>query len=129
MRMTFESVNDLCILHLAGRFVTGSDSDYRRARNALENKGFRSVVVDCRELPCLDSTGISFVVGLYKMFADQRGQFLMVDINSRVKEVLKITHLDKFIPAFEGLPQALAVLEPVARAAGSETLRAMPVSA
>ena len=89
--------DDFCILRLSGRFVTGSDSDYLRIRECLEGKGYRNVVADCREVPYLDSTGISFMVGLYKALRDSGGYFALAKVNRRIREVLEITGLSGII--------------------------------
>lgn len=101
MRIDFDLHADTCILRLKGRFVTGSEAEYLSARDNLERLAFRTLLVDCREVPYLDSTGISFVVGLLKTVAESGGQFGLLAPNGRVREVLKICHLDKLVPIIE----------------------------
>lgn len=128
MRITFETRNGLCIMHFEGRFVTGSDTDYRRTKKELESRGFRKVVADCRQLPYLDSTGLTFMVGLHKMLRDAEGFFVLADINHRVREVLRITRLDMFLPVFESVPDAIDTLES-RRGATSDALRPLLLTA
>ena len=110
MRIEIDIKGDVCILRLKGRFVTGSNAEYERARAALQATGCRKVIVDCREAAYLDSTGIAFVVQIYKSVKDSGGEFLLVNINSRVREVLELTTLDEIIPLFDDEQAALAAL-------------------
>jgi anti-anti-sigma factor len=111
MRIEFTVQNDLCILRLKGRFVTGSDVDYLRTRDALQNQGLRKVVADCREVPYIDSTGLTFVVGLYAAMKKSTGNFVLANANRRVRDVLGIAGLDGVIPIFENEQAAIAALK------------------
>ena len=110
IRIMLENTADLWVMHLAGRFVTGSDEEYRRTKKEVEEKGIRVVVADCRELPYVDSTGLSFMIGMYKTLRNSRGLLVLANANRRVKEVLRITHLDGFLPVFETVEDALEAL-------------------
>jgi anti-sigma B factor antagonist len=110
MRIEIEVKEDVCILRLQGRFVTGSNAEYERARAALEATGCRKVIIDCREASYLDSTGIGFVVQIYKRVKNSGGQFVLANMNRRVREVLELTTLDKIIPLFDEEQAALASL-------------------
>jgi stage II sporulation protein AA (anti-sigma F factor antagonist) len=95
MRMEFEVHGDSCVVHLKGRFTIGTELEYLRARDELRIRGVREVLIDCRELEYLDSTGLSFVVELYKMLD---GRLALADANSRILEVLCLTGLAGIIP-------------------------------
>lgn len=114
MRIEFELQTDLCILHLKGRFVTGSDADLLRAREALQSIRSRKVVADCRDVPYIDSTGVSFLVALYKDLMNAGGGFALMNVNHRVREVLGITRLDGIIPVFESEAAAISGVRPAA---------------
>lgn len=116
MRMEFEFSEDLCIVRLAGRFVTGSDAEILRAKKTLNSAGLRDVVADCRELPYLDSTGLSFLVGLHTTLSNSGRRLALAGVNSRVREVLGITRLDAIIPVYEDTSAALAALRGKGRA-------------
>ena len=111
MLIQFETVNDVCILRLKGRFATGSDTDYLRTRDALQSQGLRKVVADCREVPYIDSTGLTFVVGLYAAMKKSTGNFVLANANRRVRDVLGIAGLDSIIPVFENEHAAIAALK------------------
>ncbi len=97
----------LCILRLKGRFNTGSNADYLRTLDELQRIGAQAVVLDCSELECLDSTGLTFVVGLYTTFESFGGWFALANVNPRVREVLRITHLERILPVFSSVGEAV----------------------
>jgi anti-anti-sigma factor len=110
MRIDFEDKNDMCILHLEGRFVSGSDAEFLRTREDLNKAGYRKVLVDCHGVTYMDSTALNFVVGLYTSMMNGGGRFGLMNLNARVREVLRITHLDEIIPIFEDEQAAMASL-------------------
>jgi anti-anti-sigma factor len=110
MRIDLENKGELCVVHLKGRFVTGSKADYLQTRDALRQGGYRKVIVDCREAPYLDSTGIAFVVELYKCLSDSGGHFVLASVNSRVRDVLELMRLDEIIPVYDDEQTAIAAL-------------------
>jgi anti-anti-sigma factor len=105
-----EQRQDLCILRLRGRFLTGSNADYAHVRSRLGAAACRNVVVDCRAAPYLDSTGIAFVVGLYNLLSRFGGHVALANVSPRIREVLDITKLDGIIPAFDDEQTALAAV-------------------
>jgi anti-sigma B factor antagonist len=100
----------LCIVHLKGRFQTGSNADYLRTVGELERIGTRTVVLDCSELEWLDSTGLAFVVGLYNRFAASAGRFALVNTNPRIREILKVTRLERILPVYDSVNEAAGAL-------------------
>jgi anti-anti-sigma factor len=110
MHIDFLIEGDIAILQLEGRFSTGSDAEFLRAKEGLAESGKRLVVVDCRQVPYLDSTALNFLVGLYTAAKDAGGRFALCGLNTRMSEVLRITHLDEILPIYATRESALAAL-------------------
>lgn len=110
MQIEFLTEGEVTIIRLEGRFVAGSDADYLRTRETLSNSAARKVVVDCGEVPYVDSTALNFVVGLYTSVADAGGKLVLCGVNSRIGEVLRITHLDEIIPVYRDRETAMAAV-------------------
>jgi anti-sigma B factor antagonist len=100
MRIEFLVEGEVSIVRLEGRFVTGSDAEYLRARETLSKSGKKRVVVDCHDVPYLDSTALNFIVGLYTGVTNAGGKLAVCGVNPRMSEVLRITHLDEIIPVY-----------------------------
>ena len=111
MRIEFEIKDEFCVLRLRGRFATGSNAEYLQTRDELHKTGCRKVIVDCREASYLDSTGIAFVVELYKNLKNAGGHFVLAAVNRRIRDVLELMQLDEIIPIFDDEQAALAALD------------------
>jgi anti-sigma B factor antagonist len=106
MRLESQIHDGVCILRLQGRFVTGSDAALVSARNSLEEAGIAKAVIDLRDVPYIDSTGLAFVVELHKSLASRGGQLFLADANPRVREVLEITRIGEIVPLFADVEDA-----------------------
>jgi anti-anti-sigma factor len=110
MRWETEIRDGVGVLHLHGRFVTGSDAELCAAEEHLKKNGISRVVIDFSAVPYIDSTGLAFVVELHKTLAAQGGQLFLANANDRVKEVLRMTRIDGVIPTFADAEDAEAAL-------------------
>jgi anti-sigma B factor antagonist len=113
MLVDYHFQDDVCILRLRGRFQTGLDVDYLRAKtDELKATGYRKVLADFSDVPYIDSTGIGFVVSLYTSFVNSsQGQFVIAAAPARVREILDLTKLSSIIPIFDNEQSALAALK------------------
>jgi anti-anti-sigma factor len=107
MQIEFLPVGDATVVRLEGRFVAGSDTEYLRTKEVLGKSASKKVVVDCREVPYLDSTALNFIVGLYTTVINGGGSLVVCGVNPRMTEVLRITHLDEIIPVYADRGTAL----------------------
>lgn len=110
MRLESQIRDGVVILRLAGRFVTGSDAEFLSARNCLQKAGIVKAVVDLGAVPYIDSTGLAFVVELYKALQSRGGQLFLASANPRVREVLELTRIAGIVPLFDEAEDAEAAL-------------------
>jgi len=119
MLIDFDYKDDVCILRPRGRFATGVDASYLRAKTDEIKKGGRSkVLADFSDVPYVDSTGIGFLVGVYTtVTGSMGGRFVITSPNHRVREVLDLTRLSSVIPIADDEAAGLKFLreEPAAR--------------
>jgi anti-sigma B factor antagonist len=117
MRLESNIRDGVCILRLKGRFVTGSNAEVASARKQLQVNDIANAIVDLGEVPYIDSTGLAFLVELYKIMQDRGGQLVLAGANARVLEVLTLTRIGELIPVFDDQKSAIASLrEPQALA-------------
>ena len=112
MLIEFEYQGDICIFRLNGRFATGVDAAYLRSKaDEIRNSGCRKVLADFSLVPYIDSTGVSFLVGIYvSIVKDSGGRFVLASVNRRVREVLDLTRISTVIPIFNDRDSGLAAL-------------------
>jgi anti-anti-sigma factor len=110
MRLESEIRDGVFILRLKGRFVTGSNAEVASARSQLQATGIANAIVDLGEVPYIDSTGLAFLVDLYKILQVRGGQLILAGANARALEVLALTRIGELIPAFDDQESAIAAL-------------------
>jgi len=103
--------DDVCVLRVEGRFVTGADPDYLSARtDELKRLNRGKVLLDLREMPYIGSTGIGFIVGIFTSVTMNAGHFVMVGLQPRVHDVFRLTRLSTIIPSAPDMQTGLATL-------------------
>jgi len=103
-----EKRDDVCLLRFQGNFHTGEDLDYLRAKmEEIKTVNCPKVLADFQDVPCVGSTGLSFLVELYRASG---GRFVLVKTQRRVREVLDITHLSTVFPLATDIESGLAAL-------------------
>jgi len=70
--------------------------------------GRGTLVVDMSHTQFCDTAGIHVVVGAYKRARAEGGQVLLIIGGAAVHRIVSITGLDRVIPTFQSLEQALA---------------------
>ena len=103
-----EKRGDVCFLRFQGDFQTGEDPDYLHARmEEIEALHCAKVLADFQGVRSVGSTGLSFLVGLYRTSG---GHFVLAGIEPRVREALEITRLSTVIHLADDVEQGLAAL-------------------
>jgi anti-anti-sigma factor len=123
MVIELEHQDDVCILRLKGRLVTGADPEYLRAKaTEIKSQNCKKVLADLRELLAIGSTGLGFLVGIFtSVTRNPGGRFVMVGASRRVRQILDLTRLSTVIPLVADMPSGLAALQgegPAAQRAG-----------
>ena len=121
MLIEIERENDICILRLSGRFATGDDHEYLRAKSdEIRALNCPKVLMDLRQVVSMGSTAIGFVVGIYSsVLKNPGGHFVMVGAAPRVREVFDLTRLSSVIPSASDVPTGLAILRQGSAAIGT----------
>jgi anti-anti-sigma factor len=112
MIIEIQRQDDVCVLRLQGRFVTGTDPEYLQSKAAeIKSCGCSKVLVDFREVSAIGSTGIGFVVGIYTSITkNANGRFVLVGPSPRVCQVLDLMRLSAVIPLAADITSGEAAL-------------------
>jgi anti-sigma B factor antagonist len=103
----------MCILRLHGRFATGQDSAYLRGRSEdIKKSGASKVLADFSQVDYIDSTGMGFLIGIYtSVIKLPGGQFVLCNLNRRVREVLELTRLANVMAIYANEEAAMRALQ------------------
>ena len=112
MLVEFDNRGDICVLRLHGRFATGRDSAYLRGKTEeLKSSGASKILADFSQVDYIDSTGIGFLIGIYtSVMKNSTGQFVLANLNRRVREVLELTRLANVMTIYPSEQAALEAL-------------------
>ena len=112
MRIEFDFKDqDVAIMRLQGRFVTGVDIAYLKSKTEeLKATGRHRIIVDFSEVPYIDSTGLAFIVSAYTTFSKDGGKLVLARPSARVREVLQLTRLAGIIPCEDDEAKALVAV-------------------
>jgi len=113
MLVELESLGDVCVLRLHGRFATGQDSAYLRGRTEeIKSSGTSKVLADFSEVDYIDSTGMGFLIGIYtSVVRIPNGRFVLCNLNRRVREVLELTRLANVMTIYANEEAAMRALQ------------------
>jgi anti-anti-sigma factor len=110
MFVELEHQDDVCVVRIKGRIVPGSDSEYLRLKEYQIIQNCGKVLVDLHEVRSMGSTGINFVVSIFKISG---GRFVLAGPHQSVREVLDLTHLNRVLPVAPDVFSGLAALRQV----------------
>ena len=113
MLVEFESLGDVCVLRLHGRFATGQDSAYLRGRTEeIKSSGISKILADFSQVDYIDSTGMGFLIGIYtSVMKSPDGRFVLCNLNRRGREVLELTRLANVMAIYANEEAAMSALQ------------------
>jgi anti-anti-sigma factor len=74
----------------------------------------RHVIVAMNEITYIDSTGIKALLDVHRLLRQRSQRLLLADPTSMVRKVVEITALEKVIPVYASLEEAVQSLQPPA---------------
>lgn len=95
------------VLHLKGSLNIHTIFDFQ---NAVRAESGPAVIIDFAGVPFIDSAGLGAIVGAY--IASQRAnrKVAFAAMNSQVKTLIEMTHVNKLFPTFASVQDAEAAV-------------------
>ena len=75
------------------------------ADHLLETRNIRTIVFDFEKTSFMDSSGIGMIMGRYKNIRFTGGTVIAVRVNERIRRILTLSGVYKYIAIYEGLPE------------------------
>lgn len=105
--ITIDKNEHCAVISIAGDIDLYSSPEVRTALLNLIKKKASPILVDLAGVSYMDSSGVAtFIEGL-QMVTKYQGRFALVSLRENVKEVFKLTRLDKIFEIHENLEAAL----------------------
>ena len=109
MKIQRRKSGDVVILDLEGKILIGDDiADLREAVDGLVRDKENKVLLNFEQVPYLDSTGLGEVVKSYTTIKRSGGMVKILNLSSKVKDLMTITKLITVFETYDDEDQAVA---------------------
>ncbi|MGM0602080.1 MAG: STAS domain-containing protein [Bacillota bacterium] len=71
-----------------------------KSKELISKNNVENLIIDLSSVPYLDSSGIGFVLSIFKFMRDKKGKLILLNPNDKVKRVLEVTKIDTIIKIF-----------------------------
>lgn len=101
--------DDGTVLLLEGEIdIATEDQFHAAAVDAVESQPHGRIILDCRRLDFIDSSGLRVLIQTHKAAKEHYGRVLIAAPNPRIAQILHVTAIDSRIPVFPTVEDALA---------------------
>ena len=102
-------VDGVTIVDLDGRITLGDDSSgkLRDTVRELLGKGTKKILINLAEVSYIDSSGLGELVSCYTTASNQNASVKLVNVQSKVQDLLQITKLYTVFDTFDSEADAI----------------------
>ena len=109
MKIYQKPVNDVTILEMEGTITIGEgDVMMREAIHHLLDAGRTKILLNLERVSYMDSSGVGELVACLRTVQEKKGQFKLLNISTKIKDLLHITQILSVFEYFNDEKQALA---------------------
>lgn len=95
-------VGKVSIVDLHGKITLGENTGYLREEiGSLLAEGTKEIVLNMEDVSYVDSAGLGELVGLYTTVANRGGSLKLLNLQSKMRNLMEITKLYTVFPVFE----------------------------
>jgi anti-sigma B factor antagonist len=99
---------DVSVVDLSGRLTLGEGSGLVRNTNKdLVTSGRKNILLNLKNVTYIDSAGLGELVGAYASVTNVGGNIKLLNVQSKVHDLLQVTKLYTVFAAFDDEPEAL----------------------
>jgi anti-sigma B factor antagonist len=109
MNIHTRTIGDVHILDISGKIILGQGTMVVRStiKDLLHN-GVKKIVLNLGEVNYIDSSGVGELVSSFTTVAKEGGQLKLLNLTTRVREILAITRLLTVFQVYESEQVAVA---------------------
>jgi anti-anti-sigma factor len=97
MDIQVESYGDGRIVHIKGNVTFEYCTMFQSRLDALVDEGIRQVVIDFKDVPFIDSSGVGEVLRLFKRMMDANGEVVLANPNQKLRDLFSMYRIDQFM--------------------------------
>jgi anti-sigma B factor antagonist len=97
MDIQVESYGDCRIVHIKGKVTYEYCPVFQSRLDSIVDEGIRRVVLDFKEVPFIDSSGVGEVLRLFKRMKDANGEVVLANPNQKLRDLFSMYRFDQFM--------------------------------
>lgn len=106
--MTKRIENNISIVELTGKIDTYNSPEFEALVNAAVEDGTNKIIIDCKELSYISSSGLRIMLQGLKKITSANGKFAVCGLNENISEVFKIAGFANIFKIFDDVKAAEA---------------------
>ncbi len=97
MDIHVESIGDRRIVRIKDKITFEHCPLLQSRLDGVLQKDVREVLIDFRDVPFMDSSGIGEILRLYKLVRDRHGELVLINPNQKLRNLFTMYRFEKFM--------------------------------
>jgi anti-sigma B factor antagonist len=97
MNIQVESRGNSRIVHIKGKVTFEYCPALQSSLDAVLDEGVRRIVIDFKEVPFIDSSGVGEVLRLFKKMKDSNGELILANPNQKLRDLFSMYRFEQFM--------------------------------
>ena len=107
MDINIKKTKNHAIIELHGSLIgTTYSQNLKNEIDILLEINLNKIILDMKHITFMDSSGIGIIIKTFKNVKSDKGQLFIVNCNSSVQNVLKLTKLDHILQIYDSVEEA-----------------------
>ncbi len=107
MKIFQEKVNNFSVISIDGRIDSNNYSDFEEEVNKLFSDGETNIIIDCRGLNYISSSGLRVFLVAQKKVISLKGKLHLCNLQPAIKEIFTISGFTSIFKIFDTVEQAV----------------------
>ena len=103
MDIQVESRNNRRIVRIKGKVTFEHSPVFQSHLDSLLEEGVREVVIDFKDVPFIDSSGIGEILRLFKIMKDRNGTIVLINPNRKLNNLFSMYRFGNFMKIRESV--------------------------
>ncbi len=97
MEIQVESSGNRRIVHIKGKITFEYCPVLQSRLDSVVDEGVREIVIDFKEVPFIDSSGVGEVLRLFKRMKESSGEVILINPNQKLRDLFSMYRFDQFM--------------------------------
>ena len=97
MDIQVESRGDRRIVRIIGKITFEHCAAMQSELDKVLGDGIREVVIDFREVPFIDSSGVGEILRVFRLVRERHGEIVLINPNKKLRDLFTMYRFEKFM--------------------------------